>query len=99
MLGPLGQYIATSGDGWDGPGRNGAQINYHLRTPTAKLSPDGQTAELLRAMAEWSRVAKITFVPSSDDSAARTISIGSIVAGSSVDDWIQFLSQPDPWKL
>ncbi len=75
VLGPLGQYIATSGTGWDGPGRNAAQINYHIQTPTGKLSFDGQTGELMRAMAEWSRVAKITFVPSTDDSGARTITI------------------------
>ena len=73
--GNIGQYIATSGDGWDGPGRNAVELFYHLLKPTGKLALAAQIGEIQKAMAEWSRVAKIKFTPSTQDNAARTITI------------------------
>jgi hypothetical protein len=75
VYGPIGQYIATSGNGWDGPGRNAAELSYRLQQLSAKLTDENQTAELTRAMAEWSRVAKIKFTPTTLDNAPRTITI------------------------
>ena len=73
--GAIGQYIATSGEGWDGPGKNATEVFYHLQNATGRLALDAQTGELGKALAEWSRVAKIKFTPSTDDKAARTITI------------------------
>ena len=73
--GNIGQYIAASGDGWDGPGRNAVELFYHLLKPTGKLALDVQIGEIQRAMAEWSRVAKIKFTPSTQDNVAKTITI------------------------
>lgn len=73
--GAIGQYVAASGDGWDGPGRNAAEVSYRLQQPSGKLTLDAQTAELMKALAEWSRVAKIKFSPTASDNAPRTIAI------------------------
>ncbi len=37
-LGPVAQYIATSGDGWDGPGQNATTLNYVFSQMTAQLA-------------------------------------------------------------
>ena len=35
--GTVGQYVATVGDGWDGPGKNAAQVGYYFGQLTSKL--------------------------------------------------------------
>lgn len=75
VYGAIGQYIATNGDGWDGPGRNAVEVFYHLQRATEKLTEEAQTGELNRALAEWSRVAKIKFTPASSGDALKTITV------------------------
>jgi hypothetical protein len=60
-LGTVGQYIATVGEGWDGPGQGSAALGYYFQALTQKLPSDQVRAEILRAMQEWSRVAALTF--------------------------------------
>ncbi|MGI8742273.1 MAG: matrixin family metalloprotease [Bryobacteraceae bacterium] len=73
--GSLGQSILRVGDGWDGPGQNGADLNYAFVNKTPKLPPDGLTAEVARAFAEWAKHAKLTFTQTSDPNAGRTIAV------------------------
>jgi hypothetical protein len=71
--GSAGQYIATYGDGWDGPGRNAVALNYVFGVMTSRMGPEAAQAEFRRAMAEWSKVAKITFQPGTNGSAPKTM--------------------------
>ncbi len=61
--GPTGQSIPTYGNGWDGPGLGAATINYVFSQMTAQLGSAAAQAEIVRAMAEWSKVAAITWQP------------------------------------
>lgn len=73
--GPIGQYIAKVGEGWDGPGQNAAELGYYFRSLTSKLTPEVGRAEFARAFAEWARYAKLTFTPADGPGLRRTIDI------------------------
>jgi hypothetical protein len=73
--GPVGQYIAKVGEGWDGPGQNPAELGYYFRSLTGKLTPEVSRAEFARAFAEWARYAKLTFTPAEEAGLPRTIDI------------------------
>ncbi len=73
--GRIGQYTARVGEGWDGPGRNAASLLYALGALTDKLPPDVVRAEILRAMAEWSRYVRVGFAETGDGGANRSIAI------------------------
>ncbi len=62
-LGPVGQYVATVGEGWDGEGRGSAQLGYYFRRVTERLPAEQVRQEFLRAFSEWSRVASVSFLP------------------------------------
>lgn len=75
LYGQVGQYTAQYGDGWDGPGKDPAQLGYFLG-PLASALPRPQVqTEVLRGVAEWSKYVAVTFAPASDANRARTISI------------------------
>jgi hypothetical protein len=61
LNGPLGQYVATVGDGWDGPGKNATTLSYFFSQMTARLPTGAPQSEILRAMAEWSKVIQLTW--------------------------------------
>jgi hypothetical protein len=73
--GTMGQYVAHVGDGWDGPGRNTADIGYFFPTLTGNLPGEKMRSEILRAFAEWSRHVAVHFHPESDPDALKTISV------------------------
>ena len=62
QFGSVGQYVARVGEGWDGPGQNAATLKYAIAGIPSKLPADSARAEILRALAEWSRVVKLDFV-------------------------------------
>lgn len=62
-FGPIGQYVATVGAGWDGPGLGAAALSYSIQQGTPKVAAGKLQQEIQRALAEWSRVAKIDFTP------------------------------------
>ena len=73
--GPTGQSIPTYGNGWDGPGLGSATINYVFSQMTAQLGSAAAQAEIQRAMAEWSKVAAITWQPGSSAFGSTTVNI------------------------
>ena len=73
--GPVGQSIALLGDGWDGPGRGGADLKYAFVQLTQKLPADSVKAEIVRAFSEWAKYAKLTFTPTTDFAAPRSLNV------------------------
>ena len=71
----LGQLVSTFGDGWDGPGRNAATLSYVFSQLTSQLPDLVTQGEILRAMAEWAKVAQITWQPGVSGTANRTVNI------------------------
>ncbi|MBZ5634210.1 MAG: matrixin family metalloprotease [Acidobacteriia bacterium] len=71
----LGQLVSTFGDGWDGPGRNAATLFYFFSQLTAQLPDLPVQDEILRALAEWAKVAQITWLPGTSATANRTVDI------------------------
>ncbi len=74
-LGSVGQSILLMGDGWDGPGRGGADLNYTFVHITDKLPADSAKAEILRAFSEWAKYAKLTFSPVDDKNGGKTLAV------------------------
>ena len=74
-LGPISQSIPTVGDGWDGPGRNGAALNYAFKSVTEKLPDSSAKSEMVRAFTEWAKYVKLTFTSTTTASASRTIAV------------------------
>jgi hypothetical protein len=73
--GPVGQFVLHVGEGWDGPGINGADLNYAFVNSTPKLRAEAVKTEVARAFAEWAKHAKLTFTQIESTSAARTIAV------------------------
>jgi Matrixin/Bacterial Ig domain len=73
--GALGQYVVADGDGWDGPGQNAATVNYFFSQMTAQLATGVPQAEVLRAMAEWSKVVQIDWQPGTSATGLRTVNV------------------------
>ena len=73
--GPTGQAIPTYGNGWDGPGLGTAAISYVFSRVTARLDSTTAESEILRAMAEWSKVAAVTWQPGINPAGTATVNI------------------------
>jgi hypothetical protein len=73
--GPIAQTIPTNGYGWDGPGENATTLAYYFSQLTAKMPATQQQSEIFRAMAEWSKVIKLTWTPGTSATATRTVNI------------------------
>jgi hypothetical protein len=85
-LGPIGQYIATNGDGWDGPGLNATTLSYFFSQITTKLPSGAPQGEILHAMGEWARVIQLTWLPGVGPAANRTVNI-LFAEGAHGDDY------------
>lgn len=73
--GTYGQYVARSGDGWDGPGLGSAALGFGFGYVTRKVDSDAAKAEVARALAEWTKFIRLTFTPVTATDAPRTIRI------------------------
>src|SRR5262249_33060057 len=73
--GPVSSTVPTIGDGWDGPGRNSAALNYAFISETDKLPVDSVKSEIVRAFSEWAKYAKLTFTPSDNSLARNTLAV------------------------
>lgn len=59
---PLAANLVKSfGEGWDGPGRNAAEVGYWLGAMTRSLPESDVRAQLFLAMKQWAAAAAITF--------------------------------------
>ncbi len=74
-IGPVGQSVALIDDGWDGPGLGSADLEYSFVHVTEKLPADSSEAEITRALEEWAKYAMVSFTPTSNAAAARTLAI------------------------
>ena len=86
--GVAGQSVAAVGDGWDGPGRGGADLRYAWSHLTERLPAAATEAELVRALNEWAKYAKLTFTETTDGQANRTLAI--LFAGGDHGDGYPF---------
>jgi len=59
--GAIGQYVATYGDGWDGPGTGSANLTYSFGALTADLTSEQVLNELERALAQWADAVQVNF--------------------------------------
>ena len=73
--GTTGQSIPTYGDGWDGPGLGSAALTYVFTQMTAQLGTAAAESEIQRAMAEWSKVAQITWQQGTNPVGPKTVNI------------------------
>jgi hypothetical protein len=73
--GMVAQYIATVGHGWDGPGLGSAALQYVWSRMTTKLPATQAQAEVVRAMAEWSKVVAITWTQGTHPLGLKTVNI------------------------
>jgi len=73
--GPAGQSIPVYGSGWDGPGLGTATMSYVFSRMTAQLGSAAAQAEIVRAMAEWSKVAAISWRPGASPFASGTVNV------------------------
>jgi len=71
--GPLAQYVAHAGEGWDGPGRNPAELGYFLAQLARLLPRERVRTEILRALEEWARYVQLRFAPAADEWAPRSL--------------------------
>jgi hypothetical protein len=73
--GPSTQSIPTYGNGWAGPSHGAATLSYVFARMTAQLAPVSAQSEILRAMAQWSKVVKITWQSGTNSLGAKTVNI------------------------
>jgi len=71
----LSQIIAANGPGWDGNGLNATSLNYVFGQVTTQVAAGSAQSEIQRAMAEWSKAIKLTWVPTATSGGSRTVSI------------------------
>lgn len=66
---------AGIGYGWDGAGRNAVSLTYSFGPMSGQLGTDEVRGLVQRALAEWSRYARLTFTESPNRYASRNIDI------------------------
>lgn len=73
--GEVGQYIATVGTGWDGPGKGAATLRYVWGQGPKTLAVGQAWPEILRAMSEWSKVVSVSWTQGLDARAWNSVSV------------------------
>jgi hypothetical protein len=73
--GVAAQSIPTYGNGWDGPGLGSATVGYVFTKMTGQLAPASAQAEIVRAMAEWTKHVKVTWQQGTNSNGPQTVSI------------------------
>ncbi|MCX6622074.1 MAG: matrixin family metalloprotease [Acidobacteria bacterium] len=75
LEGPIGQYVARMGEGWDGPGQGSADLAFSYVELTQQVPADVLHKTFELALAEWSRHVQINFRFSEDPYAPGTLSV------------------------
>ncbi|HUA19235.1 MAG TPA: matrixin family metalloprotease [Bryobacteraceae bacterium] len=73
--GSLGQAVALIDDGWAGPSHGSAALSYAFVNLTEQLPADSTESEIVRALSQWAQYAQLTFTPTSDSTAPRTLAV------------------------
>jgi hypothetical protein len=73
--GPIANYVARMGDGWDGPGRGAVSLTYSFGSVTADLPTPELKASVSRALAEWSRHVQVSFHETPDARSTRSLNL------------------------
>jgi hypothetical protein len=73
--GPTGQAVQTYGSGWDGTGLGSAALTYVFSHVTTQLDTASAESEVRRAMAEWSKVAAISWQSATNPAGNATVNI------------------------
>ncbi len=73
--GPIGQYIARFGSGWDGTGKHAVTLGYSFEHITDKLPVETVRGMILKAFTEWSSVVQIRFLPVTNPLSLRSLNI------------------------
>ncbi len=73
--GLVAQYASRVSEGWDGPGRGSADLGYFFELLTEKLPADRVRDEILRAMGEWARYARVNFVSAGAPNGPSTLNV------------------------
>ncbi|MCP5113040.1 MAG: matrixin family metalloprotease, partial [bacterium] len=71
--GPVGQYVATVGPGWDGAGLGAASLSYSLEELTTQLPRHEVEHEIRRALDEWARYVDVSFVAGGSHSGPKNL--------------------------
>ena len=74
-FGPVGQSIEMIDDGWDGPGKGSASLNYSFIKLTDKLPSGAGEGEISRALAEWAKYVQLTFTANTNAAGPRTLGV------------------------
>jgi len=74
MAGTVGQYVLV-GRGWSGAGAGLVELEYVFTQMSAKLPVAAAQSEIVRALQEWARNAKVQFVPGAGATGGPTVSI------------------------
>jgi hypothetical protein len=75
QFGSVGQYVASVGDGWDGPGLNSADLGYYVQSLASRIPRAQAQPEVLRAFAEWGKYVQVRFMPALSSKSARTLTV------------------------
>lgn len=73
--GRVPQIANQVGEGWDGAGRGAADLTYTFGSLTSRLTPEQSRSEVIRAMKEWAKYAKVRFTAGSSPTAPRNITV------------------------
>jgi len=74
--GHVGQLTQRIGEGWDGPGLNGANLTFSMQGGvSSRLSETAALSEIERALAAWSAVVKVDFKRTVNTNASKNINI------------------------
>jgi len=71
--GSVAQYVATVGEGWDGPGLGEVTLKYSMERLTDQLPAEELEEALRKALLEWSRYVRVTFKPDAWPAARRNV--------------------------
>ncbi|MCC7496037.1 MAG: matrixin family metalloprotease [Bryobacterales bacterium] len=75
LEGPIGQYVARIGEGWDGQGPGNASLRFAFLQLTSQLDVNELHQAFKRALANWSNYAQIDFTESAEPYGLKTLAV------------------------
>lgn len=84
----MSEYRMAVGAGWDGAGNGAAELTWSAERLASHLDPEATKATIGRALAEWSRYARLRFTYTNNTSANRNLDF--VIAASDHGDGYAF---------